>query len=67
MLGHCKEMLEYNKGHVAIHPRHNKLLTLSVAALEVALISQEQQQVDAKGCQFGSTGYNGSQGKCFKG
>jgi hypothetical protein len=23
----CKEMLEYRKGHVAIHPRHDKLIT----------------------------------------
>jgi hypothetical protein len=23
----CKEMLEYRKGHVALHPRHDKLIT----------------------------------------
>jgi hypothetical protein len=27
MLAHCKKMLEYNKGQVAIHPRHSKLIT----------------------------------------
>jgi hypothetical protein len=27
MLAHCKEMLEYQNGQVAIHPRHNKLIT----------------------------------------
>ena len=25
MLAHCKELLEYQNGVVAIHPRHNKL------------------------------------------
>lgn len=41
---------------------------LSVAALEIALIGQEQQQqVDAKGCKDNSVGFNGSQGRCFKG
>ena len=27
MLAHCKEMLEYRNGQVAIHPRHDKLIT----------------------------------------
>ena len=27
MLAHCKELLEYQNGMVAIHPRHNKLIT----------------------------------------
>ena len=26
MLAHCKEMLEYRNGQVAIHPRHDKLI-----------------------------------------
>ena len=26
MLAHCKELLEYQNGMVAIHPRHNKLI-----------------------------------------
>ena len=25
------------------------------------------EQADAKGCAIGSIGYNGSQGRCFKG
>ncbi|MFZ0346103.1 MAG: hypothetical protein WAL24_13185 [Nitrososphaeraceae archaeon] len=27
MLAHCKELLEYQNGMVAIHPSHNKLTT----------------------------------------
>lgn len=27
MLAHCKQMLEYYSGTVAIHPRFNKLIT----------------------------------------
>jgi len=27
MLAHCKELLEYQNGMVAIHPRHNKVIT----------------------------------------
>jgi hypothetical protein len=34
MLAHTKEMLEYNKGAVAIHPRHNKLITSLRTAVE---------------------------------
>jgi hypothetical protein len=27
MLAHCKELLEYQNGQVAINPRHSKLIT----------------------------------------
>ncbi len=27
MLAHCKELLEYQNGLMAIHPRYNKLIT----------------------------------------
>ena len=27
MLAHCKEMLEYQNGHMSIHPRFSKLVT----------------------------------------
>lgn len=27
MLAHCKEMLEYQNGHVAIYPKFTKLIT----------------------------------------
>jgi hypothetical protein len=27
MLAHCKELLEYYNGSIAINPRHNKLIT----------------------------------------
>jgi hypothetical protein len=34
MLTHCKVMLEYNKGQVAIHPRFSKLITSLRTAVE---------------------------------
>lgn len=34
MLAHCKEMLEYRNGHVAISPRHTKLITALRTAVE---------------------------------
>jgi hypothetical protein len=34
MLAHCKELMEYNKGAIAIHPRHNKLITALRTAVE---------------------------------
>ena len=30
----CKELMEYHKGSVAIHPRHNKLITALRTAVE---------------------------------
>ena len=27
MLAHCKELIEYQNGQIAIHPRFNKLIT----------------------------------------
>jgi hypothetical protein len=27
MLAHCKEIMEYDNGYIAIHPRFNKLIT----------------------------------------
>jgi hypothetical protein len=34
MLAHCKEMLEYHNGQVAIHPRRNRLITALRTAVE---------------------------------
>ena len=34
MLAHCKAMLEYQNGHMAIHPRFNKLITSLRTAVE---------------------------------
>ena len=34
MLAHCKGMLEYRNGQVAIHPRFNKLITALCTAVE---------------------------------
>lgn len=34
MLAHCKELLEYQNGMVAIHPRRNKLITALRTAVE---------------------------------
>jgi len=34
MLAHCKELLEYQNGMVAIHPKHNKLITSLRTAVE---------------------------------
>jgi hypothetical protein len=34
MLAHCKEMMEYNNGHMAINPSHTKLITVLRTAVE---------------------------------
>jgi hypothetical protein len=34
MLAHCKELLEYPNGMVAIHPRFNKLIVALRTAVE---------------------------------
>ena len=34
MLAHCKEMLEYQQGHMAINPKHTKLITALRTAVE---------------------------------
>ncbi len=34
MLIHVKELVEYQTGYVAIHPRHNKLITSLKTAVE---------------------------------
>jgi hypothetical protein len=34
MLAHCKELLEYHNGQVAINPRHSKLITALRTAVE---------------------------------
>jgi hypothetical protein len=34
MLAHCKELMEYHNGSVAIHPRYNKLITSLRTAVE---------------------------------
>ena len=34
MLAHCKELLEYQNGNVAIHPKFNKLITSLRTAVE---------------------------------
>ncbi len=34
MLAHCKELMEYQNGYVAIHPRYNKLITSIRTAVE---------------------------------
>jgi hypothetical protein len=34
MLAHCKEMQEYQNGHMAIHPKFNKLITSLRTAVE---------------------------------
>lgn len=33
MLAHCKELLEYQNGHMSIHPRFNKLITALSTAI----------------------------------
>jgi hypothetical protein len=38
----------------------------TTAAIEVALLSQSVQDVNAKGCAPGGVPYNASQGRCFK-
>jgi hypothetical protein len=34
MLAHCKELMEYQNGYVAINPKHNKLITALRTAVE---------------------------------
>jgi hypothetical protein len=34
MLAHCRQMMEYNSGTVAIHPKHSKLITALRTAVE---------------------------------
>ena len=34
MLAHCKEMLEYHNGAIAINPKHTKLITALRTAVE---------------------------------
>ena len=34
MLAHCKELIEYQNGQIAIHPRFNKLITALRTAAE---------------------------------
>ena len=34
MLAHCKELMEYQTGYMAIHPRYNKLITALRTAVE---------------------------------
>ena len=34
MLAHCKELMEYQNGYVAINPVHNKLITALRTAVE---------------------------------
>jgi hypothetical protein len=34
MLAHCKELMEYQNGMVAIHPKFNKLITALGTAVE---------------------------------
>jgi hypothetical protein len=34
MWAHCKELLKYQNGYMAIHPRFNKLLTALKTAVE---------------------------------
>jgi hypothetical protein len=34
MLAHCKEMVEYHKGSVAINPSHTKVITALRTAVE---------------------------------
>jgi hypothetical protein len=48
MLVHCKEMLEYKNGQVAIHPRYNKLITAIRTAVEngVGMLDKEATSHD---------------------
>jgi hypothetical protein len=34
MLAHCKELMEYQTGYMAIHPSHNKLIIALRTAVE---------------------------------
>lgn len=40
--------------------------SVTVAAMDLAVLSQNQQDADARGCRPGFIGDNASQGKCVK-
>ncbi len=50
MLAHCKEMLEYRNGQVAIHPRFNKLITALRTAVENGDGSLDKQATSHDDC-----------------
>ena len=50
MLAHCKELLEYQNGYVAIHPRHNKLITALRTAVENGEGSLDKEATSPHGC-----------------
>jgi len=45
MLAHCKELMEYQNGYVAIHPRYNKLITALRTAVENPFTSQISKSI----------------------
>lgn len=53
MLAHCKAMLEYQNGMVAIHPRFNKLITSLNASARYA--ADTQSQVNSNECHNGTS------------
>jgi hypothetical protein len=50
MLAHCKEMLEYRIGYVAIHPRHSKLITALRNAVENGEGMLDKEAISRNGC-----------------
>jgi hypothetical protein len=54
MLAHCKELLEYQNGMVAIHPRFNKLITALRTAVEngEGILNKEATSHDALSDSF---------------
>ena len=50
MLAHCKELLEYQNGMVAIHPRHNKLITALRTAVENGEGSLDEEATSHDNC-----------------
>ena len=44
MLAHCEELMEYQNGYMAIHPRYNKLITALRTAVETTLMYVIQAQ-----------------------
>ena len=50
MLAHCKELIEYQNGYVAIHPRFSKLITALRTAVENGEGSLDKEMTSYNDC-----------------
>jgi hypothetical protein len=50
MLAHCKAMMEYQQGMIAIHPRYHKLITSLRTAVEKGDGSLDKESTSHNDC-----------------